>query len=214
MNDAGLLRSHRGKLAPKGVYVGGNARLVEHSLDLRGDDILYMGDHIFADVHASGDLLRWRTALVVRELEVELRQLRDFAEPQSELDLMMQQKALLEHEYSQLRLTLQRRRAKSPKKHILGEEQLRCQQDELRQQLVELDARLAPLAERSSQLVNARWGQLMRSGGDKSYLARQIERYADIYMSRVSNLLAYTPFVYLRAPRGTLPHDAEIDASG
>jgi hypothetical protein len=49
----------------------------------------------------------------------------------------------------------------------------------------------------------------MRAGIDKSFLARQIERYADAYVSRVANLLFYTPFVYLRAPRVTLPHDDE-----
>ena len=47
----------------------------------------------------------------------------------------------------------------------------------------------------------------MRAGNDKSHLARQVERYADIYTSRVSNFLYETPFAYLRAPRGTLPHD-------
>ena len=48
---------------------------------------------------------------------------------------------------------------------------------------------------------------LMRAGNDKSRLARQIERYADVYTSRVSNFLYLTPFGYLRAPRGSLPHD-------
>jgi len=36
--------------------------------------------------------------------------------------------------------------------------------------------------------------------------ARQVERYADIYTSRVSNFLAATPFAYPRAARGSLPH--------
>jgi hypothetical protein len=40
-------------------------------------------------------------------------------------------------------------------------------------------------------------------------MARQVERYADIYTSRVSNFLYHTPFLYLRAPRGSLPHDQE-----
>jgi hypothetical protein len=34
-----------------------------------------------------------------------------------------------------------------------------------------------------------------------------MERYADIYTSRVSNFLHATPFVYLRSPRGSMPHD-------
>ena len=49
----------------------------------------------------------------------------------------------------------------------------------------------------------------MRAGNDKSHLARQVERYADIYTSRVSNFLYQTPFVYLRSPRGSLPHDSD-----
>jgi len=76
-----------------------------------------------------------------------------------------------------------------------------------REELVALDARIGPLAKASSELVNARWGLLLRTGNDKSHLARQVERYADIYMSRVSNLLYATPFLYLRSPRGSLPHD-------
>ena len=59
-------------------------------------------------------------------------------------------------------------------------------------------------------MSNPQWGPLMRAGNDKSYLARQVERYADVYLSRVSNFLAHTPFAYLRSPRGTLPHDTTV----
>jgi len=47
----------------------------------------------------------------------------------------------------------------------------------------------------------------MRAGIDKSHMARQIERYADVYTSRVSNFLFATPHVYLRPPKSSLPHD-------
>ena len=43
----------------------------------------------------------------------------------------------------------------------------------------------------------------MHAGNDASHLARQLESYADIYTSRVSNFLFQTPFAYLRARRGT-----------
>ena len=49
----------------------------------------------------------------------------------------------------------------------------------------------------------------MRTGGEKSHLAWQVERFADVYTSRVSNFLYQTPFAYLRAPRGSLPHEVE-----
>ena len=70
-----------------------------------------------------------------------------------------------------------------------------------------LDALIAPLAKASGEIGNETWGPLMRAENDKSLFARQVERYADIYTSRVSNLLAETPFAYLRAARGSLPHD-------
>ena len=58
------------------------------SLGVEPDHILYVGDHIFADVHVSKDLLRWRTALVVRELERELEGLAAFRAGQAQLDAL------------------------------------------------------------------------------------------------------------------------------
>ena len=66
----------------------------------------------------------------------------------------------------------------------------------------------APLARASGELGNPNWGPIMRAGNDKSLFARQVERYADVYTSRASNFLMETPFAFLRAPRGTLPHDS------
>jgi hypothetical protein len=49
---------------------------------------------------------------------------------------------------------------------------------------------------------------------DKSLFARQVERYADVYTSRVSNLLYATPNGFLRAFRSPLPHDQVDVGSG
>ena len=38
---------------------------------LSGDEILYVGDHMFGDVRVTKVVIRWRTALVLRELEAE-----------------------------------------------------------------------------------------------------------------------------------------------
>lgn len=55
-----------------GLYSGGSAQMVENSLDIHGDEILYVGDHIYTDVSQSKVHLRWRTALICRELEEEV----------------------------------------------------------------------------------------------------------------------------------------------
>lgn len=206
--DDGLLREHYGPLRSGHVYVGGNAALVEASLGLKGEEILYVGDHIFVDVNVSKSVLRWRTALIIRELEDEIVAVQRFGAQQRQLSEMMEEKERMEAAYSAMRLELQRnRRGYGPQTDRPAEVLERAMRD-LRHQLVELDTRIAPLARTANTLLNPNWGPLMRAGNDKSHLARQLERYADVYTARVSNFLHQTPFVYLRSHRGTLPHDA------
>jgi HAD superfamily 5'-nucleotidase-like hydrolase len=209
MDEEGRLLPRTGKLELGKCYLGGHARLVEESLSVRGEDILYVGDHIFADVNASKSMSRWRTGLVLRELEREIAALEAFKPAQRELTRMMAEKERLEHRYSLMRLAVQRKeKGYGPQSDAIDMGRLRADMRELRGELVALDERIAPLAKQAGELSHSRWGLLLRTGNDKSHLARQIERHADVYTSRVSNLLATTPFVYLRSPRGSLPHDS------
>jgi 5'-nucleotidase len=205
--DPELLRPVVSGLQRGTVYYGGNAALVEEHLGLSGDQILYVGDHLFADVKVTKQLRRWRTALVLRELEQEIVAASVFAPRHRELGELMVRKERLEVELCQLRLAEQRRRnglLEGPTPSSAGR-----RMSELRLQLEELDLRLGPLARASAELGHPLWGPMMRAGNDKSLLARQVESSADIYMSRVSNLLYQTPFAFLRAPRGVLPHDLD-----
>ena len=208
VNDEGLLKPCIG--GPKnrgGIYLGGNARTVEEYLGLSGSEILYVGDHLYTDVLLSKDILRWRTALLVRELEDELKAITSCTTEQQSLNHLMNKKERLEFEQSQVRIQLQRHQRTYVDKPELNIPALESQLTTLRQRLESLDTEIGPLADANTRLINPTWGLLMRTGADKSHLARQIERYADIYTSRVSNFLHQTPFAYLRAPRGSLPHD-------
>jgi 5'-nucleotidase len=196
-----------GPLPQSGIYLGGNAATIEQYLGLSGDRILYVGDHIFVDVNVSKKLLQWRTALVLRELEHEVRESSAASKQQRELDERMSLKEALERELCQLRLLEQRRRHRYGPVIDLDEAEIASRSAELRGEIQQLDERISPLARRVGQLCSERWGPLMRTGRDKSHLARQVERYADIYTSRVSNFLFRSPFVYFQSPRGSLPHD-------
>ena len=56
--------------------------------------------------------------------------------------------------------------------------------------------------------VNQYWGYTSRAGwADKSHLMRQIEKYADIYTSRVSNLLPYSPYMRFTTSPQSLSHE-------
>lgn len=59
--------------------------------------------------------------------------------------------------------------------------------------------------------VNQYWGFLSRSGfGDKTHLIHQMEKNADVYTSRVSNLLPYTPYACFRADPQSLAHEVAV----
>lgn len=208
-NEA-LLRPHSGPLKAGTPYFGGSAVELERHLGMSGDEILYVGDHMFGDVHVTKNVLRWRTALILRELEEEVRAIAAFRASETRLAERMVVKERLEAESCQVRLELQRRRLQYGPRSEVPEEQLLARGATLRTELEALDAELGPMARAATEMSNPHWGLLTRAGNDKSHLARQVERYADIYTSRVSNFLFATPFVYLRSPRGSLPHDPNV----
>jgi HAD superfamily 5'-nucleotidase-like hydrolase len=209
VTDEGLLQPAPRKIDHPGIYLGGHAGQVEEFLGIDGDQILYVGDHMYTDVSVSKNVLRWRTALVLRELESDVAATVAFANDQRRLTELMRRKERVEFALCQLRIALQRKRtgaADAPTEPLSA---LEAKVSEHRAALAALDVDIAPLATAAAKLGNQRWGLLLRAGNDKSHLARQVERYADVYTSRVSNFLFETPFVYLRAPRGALPHDLE-----
>jgi HAD superfamily 5'-nucleotidase-like hydrolase len=189
------------------IYYGGNAALVESALGLQGADILYVGDHIFADVHASKRTVRWRTCLVLRELEGDIRAIDASLESEQRLRALMREKSVLEERIAVLRLDQQRRRAGRAPIVDADMRDIEPEIERTRAMLNTLDTLIAPLAEEAVRAAHPRWGPVMRAGIDKSHIARQIERYADIYLSRVSNFLWATPSAYFRSPKSSLPHD-------
>jgi HAD superfamily 5'-nucleotidase-like hydrolase len=205
--EAGLLQPVAGPIPGPGAYLGGDATKVEEYLGLSGAAILYVGDHIFADVKMSKSSLRWRTALILRELEEELAAVEAFRETEKQLVVMMAEKVKLEGAHSRARLALQRLQQSYGELPELSSEEIEAEILRLRSDTLALDERIAPLARAAAELENPSWGALLRAGNDKSHLARQIEASADVYTSRVSNFLFATPFAYLRSRRGSMPHD-------
>ncbi|CAH8363989.1 unnamed protein product [Eruca vesicaria subsp. sativa] len=47
------------KVETGGLYSGGSAQMIESSLNVHGDEILYVGDHIYTDVSVSKVHHRW-----------------------------------------------------------------------------------------------------------------------------------------------------------
>ncbi|HEX4924907.1 MAG TPA: HAD-IG family 5'-nucleotidase [Bdellovibrionales bacterium] len=191
----GRMENHYGPLT-KGVYQGGCATAMTNSLGVGGDDILYIGDHIYHDVLRIKKDCNWRTALVVEELDDEIAKIRAAAPYDKQIAELMNEKQPFEDEYLELS-TRQKEGATINDKRL----------HELQETVNKIDAKISGLILKREALFNAYWGEIMRVGNEESYFARQIENFACIYMAKLGDFLACSPRSYFRAHRVTLPHE-------
>lgn len=185
-----------GAIKEKGAYIGGNATMVEEYFNCSGDQILFVGDHVYSDVNVAKNINRWRTALIMREIEEEIKATKQTNRIKN-INHLMDRKQQVEHELAQLRLQNDRNNDKKDVER----------KNRLKSLLKNINKKLRPLVQKQGQAVNADWGYLLRAGSDKSLLMHQIERYADVYTSRVTNLLQSTPYIHYRSANQPLPHD-------
>ena len=54
---------------------------------------------------------------------------------------------------------------------------------------------------------NPYWGPIFREGYEVSKFGEQVEAYACVYTSRVSNFRFYSPMQYFRGARDRMPHE-------
>lgn len=196
--DTGLLKPVTTPLEFGKAYLGGCAQQVEKLLNMDGEEILYVGDHIVDDILISKSVLRWRTCLIIRELENELKAEQAFENNRRFIEEMMHRKEQMEYEQCQLKLLLMRKHKNYDQLdidgHIINE-----RLTEINEDLKKLDELLAPMAIASGQVYNQSWGPILRVGSEQSYYCAQLEGGADIYTSRVTNFLYSTPFAFFRA---------------
>ena len=80
----------------------------------------------------------------------------------------------------------------------------------LQAQITALDIEISKLLKEQSAFYNPRWDRIFRAGAEESYFAYQVDRFACIYMEKLSDLLALSPLNYFRANRRLLAHDLEF----
>ncbi len=194
--ENGSMTNMEGKLVP-GIYQGGNAKKFTADLDLQGDDILYIGDHIYGDILRLKKDCNWRTAMVIEELDVEIENNKKAEPINQEIDLLMKKKEPLEDELTDLM-------TKRVEKEIAVSE---TEIETLQKSISEIDTNISQLIKKQQALYNNHWGQLMRAGNEESYFAYQLDRYACVYMKELGDLLELSPRTYFRAPRRPLSHE-------
>jgi HAD superfamily 5'-nucleotidase-like hydrolase len=205
------------------VYQGGNLASFEQMTGFTGDSVLYIGDHIYGDILKSKKTSLWRTCMIVQELEEEINYTDSRQEEISRLSEVELLRARLDDEINQRRPLLNLLERRLEKVGLSPEERAGVESERRRAKL-ELDRvrralreaiQIADTLERDvEEGFNPFWGLLFKEGSENSRFGEQVEQYACIYTSRVSNFLHYSPMQYYRSPRDLMPHEQAGALSG
>jgi HAD superfamily 5'-nucleotidase-like hydrolase len=192
----GSMTNVDGKITP-GIYQAGGARQMTADLDLAPDQILYIGDHIYGDIVRLKKDCAWRTALVVEEIEAEIRSAVKATDLVREINELMAKKRPLETEIDRLissRIESEREEQDPSVTQLID-------------QVTKIDQKISPLIRQQQTLFNSHWGEVMRTGIEESYFAYQVERFACIYMAKLKDFLKISPRSYYRSQKRPMPHE-------
>jgi HAD superfamily 5'-nucleotidase-like hydrolase len=192
----GSMTNLESKLTP-GIYQGGCARIFTQDLEADPDEILYIGDHIYGDIVRLKKDCAWRTALVVEELESEIQKDKESAALIGQINTLMDQKLPLEVRVDEL-ISEQ-----IENDHTKHEKEI----EKLLHDISEIDKKISPLIRQQQKMFNPYWGEVMRVGIEDSYFAYQVDRFACVYMAKLSDLLAISPRTYFRSHKRPMPHE-------
>jgi HAD superfamily 5'-nucleotidase-like hydrolase len=196
--ETGLMSNHFGKIE-NGIYQGGFAGKLQEDLNLAGEEILYLGDHIYGDVVSIKKTFNWRTALVLDPLTEEIDSLKKSSKIQKTIDELMSEKEKLEFQLN----------TKESQRFEEGEKVSKDEMNQYYSKIEKLNNQISENITKYRSFFNPYWGELMRAGQEESRMADQVEKYACLYMTKVEDLLQYSPKTYFRPTKRVLPH--EID---
>ncbi|MEM7350016.1 MAG: 5'-nucleotidase domain-containing protein, partial [Acidobacteriota bacterium] len=197
-----------------GVYAGGSREGLARLLGGTGEEMLYVGDHIYGDILSSKLTSTWRTALVVSELEDELQIRQGLTAQHRHMDVLRAELADFGQRMDDLNdvLTLYRQldddstdeeseRAIERTKNLLAT--LRGEHKAMRKHVRRLQGHIGTA-------INPYWGSLFKQGSNKSLFGSQVDDFACVYTSRVSNFAFYGSNHYFRVLLDSMMHEESI----
>jgi HAD superfamily 5'-nucleotidase-like hydrolase len=194
------------------IYSGGNVREFEERARARGNEVLYIGDHIYGDMLRSRKSSAWRTAMILQEMEHEIT-VHDRVSPfLARLDDLERQLRHLDSDIADKQLVL-RSLQKLDGAAVPGSDLATAKRtvkellDKLREELRTSVLEHTRLEAELDTSFNPHWGPLFREGHEVSKFGEQVESYACVYTSRVSNFAHYSPNRHFRGPRDRMPHE-------
>jgi len=204
------------------VYQAGNIADFERMVSCKGEEILYVGDHIFGDIVRSRRDSRWRTCLVVEELEDEIRGTIANAERAGLLDAVDIKRHALDEEIAIHRFLYDRLDGALSDENVCivddankveleeATKKLKKEIDVAKRTLRALDKEAGEHQDALDKTFNNTWGRLFKASNELSRFGAQVELYACCYTAKVSNFRHYSPVHFFRAPRELMSHDAAL----
>lgn len=197
------------------IYEGGNLHDIEVALGVSGDRILYVGDHIYGDILRSKKESAWRTAMIIQEMEAEVlaheacrEQHQQSAELEQRREELEDQLRYYQQRFKDLTRKIEDEAGKSGgSAHEIERSRTKRAVERIRGLLRSVDAEASKLEREIDLRFHPFWGSLMKESIEPSSFGDQVEEYACIYTSRVSNMLSYSPLQYYRSPRDLMPHE-------
>ncbi|WGL58963.1 HAD-IG family 5'-nucleotidase [Pigmentibacter sp. JX0631] len=199
-----LTLSKKGPIENK-VFQGGHFKLLYDILGIKtGSEILYIGDHIYGDILRSKKEIGWRTMLVIEELEQEIKEIQNLKDQYDLCDSLNKKRVHLENEFERHQIlekqeendaSIQKKEEIAKKIKKIGYDLLKLKELE-KKEIKNYHHNLHPI-----------WGELMKTGRQNSRFAAQVETYACLYTSKLTNLIHYGPHKNFRAVRDFMPHD-------
>ena len=185
------------------VFQGGNWLHLQAMLEIQaGEEILYVGDHLYSDVLRSKRTLGWRSAFIMPELEDEMRVFAENVGIARNIDAMRRLRDELVQYGEEIKRT---KSLKNPEtqKILNGLEE----DDKL------VKNKLTELAEKWHEAHHPVWGAMFNAGYQDSRFAFFVGNYACVYTSKATNLGLCSAKRSFRTTAEGLPHDKLLNAA-
>ena len=184
-------------LAMGKTFQGGNWKHLQAMLETEaGEEILYVGDHLYSDVLRSKRTLGWRSAFIMPELEEEMRVFNDNLP-------MLKTISRLRELRSEIGAFAEIIRHNDNDNDDAAKKQL----GKIESMDAVIKEKLTDLAEQWHAAFHPVWGAIFNAGYQDSRFAFYVENYACLYTSKATNLGLFSTSRSFRTIGEMLPHD-------
>ncbi len=179
------------------VFQGGNWQHLHKMMGVRsGDEVLYVGDHLYSDVLRSKRTLGWRSMFIMPELEDEMKVFSQTVPLRKKIEYLRR-----------LREELSRKAEETRFSSDLEDPSVQQLLNEMEEDEAAIKATLSPLVDQWHRSFHPLWGAMFNAGYQDSRFSFFVQNYSCLYTSRASNLGLVSTKKSFRTVMESVPND-------